>query len=91
MNHESFKDQAAQGVENRNWLAKEDAEKISQKILDEHPDAQIEVTKEHFVVTHRDGSATFVPRWRKIPFSEDGKSQAEAVDVEDRLKDLVAQ
>lgn len=60
--------------EGKNWLDIEEAQKVRQDIMKEFPSANVEISQEHFVVHHHDGTADYIPRWAKIPTSDNGKS-----------------
>jgi hypothetical protein len=90
MNHESIKDQMAKELKGRNWVTQEQVEKIKDTVLGGFPDADIEVTQEHFVITRKDGVKISLPRWHKIPVSEDGKTASGSIAIEEKIENILA-
>ena len=48
------------------WMTRKEAEKMKERVLGEYPEADIEITDEHFVVTREpNGDRVMIPRKHK--------------------------
>ncbi|HPW34620.1 MAG TPA: hypothetical protein PK367_02585 [Candidatus Paceibacterota bacterium] len=68
-----------------NWVEGEEAVKIIKKVLERFPEAIIEFNGEHFIITRKNGSQSYVPRHHQIKTSSDGKRITGKTTVEDMI------
>ncbi len=73
------------------WMTREEAEKMREKVLEKYPEADIKVIDEHFVVTKPNGNRVMIPRKHNIQLSKDGirPTGGSGVDVFDRIEKAI--
>jgi hypothetical protein len=89
----SIKDDAARRLrengESENgmvWLDAKSAQAILDAVLEKHPEADIAINEEHFVVVAASGEKVYIPRWSHVPIANEDRTKVKNVAVEERIK-----
>jgi|GEM_PF-5908697 len=67
------------------WLNAKSAQAILDAVLEQHPDADIAIDEEHFIVAVASGDKVFIPRWSHVPISNEKKTKVKSVPVKERI------